>query len=159
LRAEAQARGQNQSTFEVGSPPPLRQATATTGSERVLLLESNEECAQPELVGLRRHLLSDGAATLILPGTGLCARTAAATAIALGHRFGPLTASYKEYEDAAVLLARAGPPPAARRAGAGGRAPPQSVRPPVGGEGAVVARWVEEAEKVYAAAARSHKLA
>ena len=42
---------------------------------------------------------------MILPGQGMCSRTSAATAVSLGRGFGPLVASYKEYEDLAVALA------------------------------------------------------
>ncbi len=42
---------------------------------------------------------------VILPGQGMCSRASAATAVSLGRGFGPLVASYKEYEDLAVALA------------------------------------------------------
>ena len=46
-----------------------------------------------------------GSAAVILPGQGMCARAAAAAAVSLGRGFGPLVASFKEYEDRAVSLA------------------------------------------------------
>jgi len=148
LRNESHARGESQLAFEVGTSAP---PAAVQGPAAAVIMESNEECATPKLAALRRALLRPGARApaVVLPGRGMCARAAATTAVALGHGFAPLVASYKEYEDHAVALA-SGPPPAAPRwrDGATGAPPPRWARG-ARAVGGAVAQWATEAEALY----------
>jgi hypothetical protein len=72
-----------------------------------------------------------GSPAVILPGQGMCSRASAATAVSLGRGFGPLVASYKEYEDLAVALAsptvstHAEPKQVEKHPGAWGAPPPR----------------------------------
>lgn len=143
LRNESHARGHTALDFEVGHP----KAAAAAGGAPVVVMESNEECAVPKLEGLRRALVKPGAAAVILPGQGMCARAAAVTAVSLGRGFGPLVSSYKEYEDLAVSLATpaAAAPEGAKHSGAWGAPPPRWAGG--GGEAGwlALARWGKEA--------------